>query len=406
MAPTLSPTSKDALDRLLADAVSSKSMPALMFGVTTAEGPIYMHTEGAKLVDDPASGAIDADTVFWLVSQTKLVTSIAALQLMEQGKVALDTPVEGILPWLAGPVVVTGQDEAGKPTTVPALGKVTFGQLLNHTSGLDSSAGKKTAHGMSAVYSHCGADLETYFSVLKGSLPGVPLKFEPGTDFVYGYSSDCVGFIVEKLSGKSLEQYFKDHIFTPLDITSASFYLTPALKERLLPLAYRNKSGVLQRWEGPLPFEQDPAKVRMHYGGMSLYASQKDYLTLLRHLLQIKAGTATTPILSPASVESLFTPTLPPAGAASLSAFLKMPPGSVQFGRGLFVTTVDFPGIRKKGTGAWGGGANTNFFIDPTTGVAGVLATQLHPRADKTHFRLCLEMEKELYKRLEDENEG
>ncbi|KAJ7018822.1 beta-lactamase/transpeptidase-like protein [Mycena alexandri] len=397
MAPTLSTTSKEAIDRMLAEAVSSKSMPALFFGVTTAEGPIYMQTEGTKLVDDPASGAIDEDTVYYLASQTKLITSIAALQLLEQGKITLDTPAEGILPGLGNPVIVTGHDEEGNPITIPAQGKITFGQLLNHTSGLDSSAAKKTAHDMSEVYSHCGADLATYFNVLKGSLPGVPLKFEPGSDFVYGFSSDCVGFIVEKLSGKSLDQYFKDHIFSPLGITSASFYLTPALKERLLPLSYRNKNGVLERWNGPLPFEQDPAKLRMNYGGMGLYASQKDYLTLLRHLLQIKAGTAATPILSLASVEALFTPTLPAAGAASLSQFLRLPPGSVQYSCGFFVTIMDFPGLRKKGTGAWGGAAHTNFFIDPTTGVAGILATQLHPRADKTHFRLCLETEKELY---------
>ncbi|KAJ7745677.1 beta-lactamase/transpeptidase-like protein [Mycena metata] len=399
MPPTLSPTSKEAIDRMLAEAVFSKSMPALFFGVTTAEGPIYMHTEGTKLVDDPASGAIDEDTVYYLASQTKLVTSIAALQLLEQGKITLDTLAEDVLPELANPVIVTGHDEQGNPITIPAQGKITFGQLLNHTSGLDSSAAKKTAHGMSEVYSHCGADLATYFDVLKDSLPGVPLKFEPGSDFVYGFSSDCVGFIVEKLSGKSLDQYFKDHIFSPLGITSASFYLTPVMKARLLPRAYRNKDGVLERWKGPPPFEEDPAKLQMNYGGMGLYASQKDYLTLLRHLLQIKADTLTaaTPILSPASVEALFTPTLSAAGAASLSQFLQLPPGSVQYTCGFFVTITDFPGIRKKGTGAWGGAAHTNFFIDPTTGVAGILATQLEPRADKTHFRLCLAVEKELY---------
>ncbi|KAJ7927592.1 beta-lactamase [Mycena leptocephala] len=365
--PTLSASQKETLTRIL------QSTPALFFGVTTADGPIYMHQEGKKLVDDPTSDSIDEDTVYWLCSQTKLITS--------QGKIAFDTPVESVFPELANPVVVTGHDEAGNPLTTPAKGKITLGLKRSRPNGL------------SDVYAHRDEDVAKILSVLKGSYPGMPLKFEPGTDFAYGFSTDCAGFIVERLSGKSLEQYFQDHIFGPLGITSASFYLTSALNERLLPLSYRTKSGVLESWKGPPVIDLDP---RM-----------KDYLTVLRHLLQIIAGTAATPILSRASVDSLFAPTQTPAGAVTLEGFmaaydphLGVPAQSAQFGRGLFVTTADVPGRRRAGSGSWGGWANTSYFVDPTTGVAAVFATQLVPMADDRIHRLYDALERTLYAEL------
>ncbi|KAJ7168538.1 beta-lactamase/transpeptidase-like protein [Mycena filopes] len=370
-----------------------------------------MHQEGTKLVDDPTSEAIDEDTVFWLCSQTKMITSIAALQLIDRGMITLDTPVEKILLELANPVIVTEHDEEGRPSAVvPAKGKITFGQLLNHSSGLDYGVdGTTPASGMPVAYAHSykGEDVSAFFKILKGSLPGIPLRFEPGTNYAYGFSTDCAGFIVERLSGKSLEQYFQDHIFAPLGITSASFYLTPNLKERLLPLSYRLNTGVIERWKRPSVVEVDPVHVRVHMGGVGVYASQKDYLAILRHLLQIQAGIATTPILSRASVDSMFASTLPASGAATLSVmarladpYLGLPGRCSQFGRGLCVNTVDVPGKRRAGSGAWGGWANTSFFVDPATGVAAVFATQLVPAGDDAHKRLFDVLEREMYSGL------
>ncbi|KAJ7018823.1 beta-lactamase/transpeptidase-like protein [Mycena alexandri] len=413
MAPrNFSPSQKEALDLILSTAVSTKSTPALFFGLTTAEGPIYMHQEGHKLVDDPASDAIDEDTVFWLCSQTKLITTIAALQLIEQEKITLDTPVETVLPELANPVVVIDHDGAGRPrTTVPAKAKIMLGQLLNHSSGLDYWIDRVAAEDdLSPPYTHSykDEDASMFFKILQGSLSGVPLKFEPGTDFGYGSSTDCAGFVVERLSGKSLEQYFQDHIFAPLGITSASFYLTPALKDRLLPLSYRAKSGVLERWDKPSVIDQDPANVRVHLGGVGLYASQKDYLTILRHLLQISAGSAVKPILSRASVDSMFRPTLTPAGTRTLGAlvnvfnpYLNFPTGSAQFSCGLNVNTADLPGKRRAGSGGWGGWANTSFSVDPTAGVAVVFGTQLLPPGDKTYERVYADLENAVYAALQ-----
>ncbi|KAJ6631566.1 beta-lactamase/transpeptidase-like protein [Mycena sp. CBHHK59/15] len=307
---------------------------------------------------------------------TKLITTIAALQLIEQGKIALSTPVAQVLPELADPVILTGRDAAGKPaTTAPAQNAITLGHLLNHTSGMEYNlecAPSRTFPAAIARGYGKDEDSATFFEVLKGALPGQLLKFEPGTDFAYGLSTHCVGFIVERLSGKSLDQYFKDHIFTPLGITSASFYLTPALKERLLPLSFRNSEGTLERWNNQVTImPQDPEQTNVHFGGAGLYGSLKDYLTLLRHLLQIKAGTAVAhPLLAPASVASLFEPTLHAPATNSLATMLGMPAGSAQFSRGLMLNTVDLPGRRRVGSGSWAGWACTSFVVDPDTGVA------------------------------------
>ncbi|KAF7336866.1 hypothetical protein MVEN_02122900 [Mycena venus] len=362
-------TQKSTFDRILTDAVSSKSTAASFFGVTNAEGPLYIHTVGTKLVDDPASEPIDEDTVFWLCSQTKLITTIAALQLIEQGKITLDTPVETVLPELANPVVVTAHDEAGRPvTTMPAKGKITFGQLLNHTSGLDYGIDGTTpmtgaTRGMPLAYSYGykdGEGVSKFCEILKGSLPGIPLRFEPGTNFAYGFSSDCAGFVVERLSGKSLEQYFKDHIFAPPRYYVCIF----------LPLA---------AIEGPAPAPVIPHR-------------------------EWDLGSTPNAILSSDSVDSIVAPTLPTTGVDTLTVivnmtapYLGLPAGAAQFGRGLLVNSVDIPGKRRKGSGAWGGWASTSFFVDFATGVAAVFATQLIPTGDDTHERLYDELERALY---------
>ncbi|KAJ7737902.1 beta-lactamase/transpeptidase-like protein, partial [Mycena maculata] len=217
---------------------------------------------------------------------------IAALQLIGQGRIGLDTPVEQVLPELANPVVVTARDEAGKPrSTTPAKVEIAFGQLLNHSSGLDYSLDGTTPNGMLNAYPHslqrpgCLGVLQDLSVETQGSLAGVPLKFEPGTDFgADAYDLTCSRFIIERLSGKSLEKYLI-YFLRLLGIKHTSFYLTPPLKERLLPLSYRNESGTIQRWNRPLVVDHNPASVNVHFVGSGLFSSQKDYLAILRHWL-------------------------------------------------------------------------------------------------------------------------
>ncbi|KAJ7695988.1 beta-lactamase/transpeptidase-like protein [Mycena rosella] len=410
---SLAEEQRKSIRGIMSRAVESKTVPALFCGVTDQNGNIFIHQEGRKIVDDPTSQPLDEDAVFWICSQTKLITSIAALQLIEQGKIQLSTPVSQILPELANPVIVTARDADGKPTaTTPAKNPITLGQLLNHTSGMEYNLEGAPFGSFPRATTHAygkDEDSSTFFRLNKGSFPGEHLKFEPGTDFAYGFSTDCVGFIVERLSGKSLDQYFKDHIFSPLGITSASFYLTPDLKERLLPLSVRDSEGKLAMWNNePKIIDQDPENTNVHFGGVGLYSSLKDYLAVLRHLLQIKGrfpGKAANPILTEASVAALFKPTLDSdtLAADSVAKMFGLPTGSAQFSRGLMLTTVDVPGRRKKGVGAWAGWACTSYIIDPETGIAAVLGTQLIPSHgfDPAYEMLWVEVEAAIYEGLE-----
>ncbi|KAJ7758526.1 beta-lactamase/transpeptidase-like protein [Mycena maculata] len=406
---SLSAQQQDAIRGIMSRAVGNKIVPALFCGVTDQNGEIFMHQEGRKVLGDPSSEPLDEDAVFWICSQTKLITSIAAMQMIEQGRIQLSTPVSQILPELADPVIVTARDSEGKPAaTAPANIPITFGQLLNHTSGMEYHLEGADGYRFPVPSRHSygkDEDSSTFFSLNKGSFPaGQLLKFEPGTDFAYGWSTDCVGFIVERLSGKSLDQYFKDHIFSPLGLTSASFYLTQDLKERILPLSIRDSEKKLTRWDNQVPIiDQDPQKTNVHFGGVGLYSTQKNYLAVLRHLLQIKAGKATNPILSDASVAALFEPTLPPTATNSLAKIMGVPDGSAQFSTGLMVTTVDMPGRRKKGSGSWAGWACTSYFIDPDTGIAAVFGTQLIPAAmfDMAYEVLWMDVEEAIYAGLQ-----
>ncbi|KAJ7171795.1 beta-lactamase/transpeptidase-like protein [Mycena crocata] len=310
---SLSEQQQNDIRGIMAQAVESGSVPALFCSVTDQNGTIFMHQVGQTVVGDPASPPLEEDAVFWLGSQTKLITTIAALQLVEQGKIKLSTPVSQILPELVDPVIVTARDADGKATeTTPAKTPITLAHLLNHTSGMEYNIEGAKFGAFPAATLHAYSkdeDSATFFKLNKGSHPGQLLKFEPGTDFAYG-------------------------------ITSASFYLTPDLKKRLLPPAIRDSENRLVPWAGQFDIiDQDPEKPNVHFGGVGLYCAQKDYLAVVCHLLQIKAGEAENPLLSTTSTAELFEPTLNATAAGSLAKMLSMPAGvgSDQACRSLFV---------------------------------------------------------------------
>ncbi|KAJ7288425.1 beta-lactamase [Mycena rebaudengoi] len=370
-----------------------------------------MQQVGTKIVDDHSSGFVDEDSIYMLCSQTKFITAIAAMQLIEQGKITLDTPVDEVLPELANPVVVTEYGADGKPSaTTPAKSKITFGQLLNHSSGLDYYLGGYPLDSMlpfsyTTIYKDNRSGVSEFFKLNKGALPGQPLRFEPGTGFAYGFGNDCAGFVIERLSGKSLEDYFQEYIFSPLGIKSISFYPTPEIKERLLPLAFRKPDRTVEPFNDRFIIPpRNPAEIKVHLGGVGLFGSLKDYLTILRHVLQIKVGKAVNPILSTASVEEFFKPSLSEGGVTMLGQMipylakgLDMPAGAQQYSHGLLLNTVDVPGKRRKDSAAWSGWANTSFFIDPASGIAFVLGTQLAPPGDDEYEKLYNEVERALY---------
>jgi len=402
---TLSPDGKRALDNFIKETLDAKKTPGFILGVSNIDDEIYFHGGGPSVVDDPTSGEINPDSVFWLCSQTKLIAALAALKLLDQGKITLDTPVENYLPELRNPVIVDQSSEK-ETTFTPAKTAITVKHLLNFTSGLFYPFSAENPFALPEAYyskdMHAAADpVSAFFDIVKGGLPGVPLKFEPGTDFVYGWSSDVLGFLVEKISGKTLEEFCKEHIFNPLGMET-SFYLTPELRRRLVDLSFREKDGTLSRWANQVKvIEQDPAKLKLHLGGVGLYSSMRDYLKLLRHLMQINAGrSVANPILTQETVREIWVPALSETGAKSLSEMLKIP--DLQWGTAMAIASEDRPQRRKKGSVWWGGWAGTGHFIDPTSGIAVVIGFQIVPD-DVELMTASIALEAALYSALATE---
>ncbi|TFK75714.1 beta-lactamase [Pluteus cervinus] len=391
---------KANIQRIVTEAVQSGEAPAIVYGVSNLEGEIVFAQTGQRVLNDPSSGTVDKNSIFWVCSQTKLVTSLAVFQLIEQGKLTLDTPAAELLPELVNIVVLDGV------TTRPAKSPILIRHLLNQTSGLFYAPSglipMPFGLGLPYVTRYSKEDpVGEFFRILKGTYPGIPLKADPGTEFSYGYSTDILGFIVQRVSGKSLEQYFKDHIFGPIGITTASFHRTPELSNKAVSLSSREADGSFSsNVERLAIIEHDPDHVNLYLAGIGLHTSLTDYLALLRHLLRIHGGLPVDrPVISQAAARNLFQPTLSDKPAEMLNRWQK--PfrfgDNFQWGNALCLNTTDWPGKRRKDSGWWFGWAGTYYFMDPTTGVAAVLGTQVVPSRGPAVTAVWKRLEEALY---------
>lgn len=388
------------IQAIITEAVQGGKTPGLVFGATSSEKELCFIHAGNHKYGDPSSEAMSSESTFWICSTAKLVVSIAALQLCEKGKLQFDEPVTNILPELVNPIVLdegAGVSSGGQLGFRPATEVMKIRHLFNHSSGLfyPRDPGRIYSAGYDPQHA-----VQQFFELIKGDYPGVPLKHEPGTSFAYGWSTDVLGFVLEKITGGTLEQYCKENIFLPLNIKT-SFHLTPDLKSRLVSIAFRKRDGEVSSVvpsQEPSTIEQDPKKINLHLGGTGIYSSMRDYLTILRHILQILDGSVHKPILSFNTARSLFRPCLTPSGEQELKLCLQPFHGvGDSWSSALCVNTSDIPRKRKRGSGWWYGWLGTYYFIDPETGVAAVLGSQLLPTLDPGVLRLWDQCEQALY---------
>ncbi|KAF9045334.1 beta-lactamase/transpeptidase-like protein [Panaeolus papilionaceus] len=402
MPVSLSPEGRRALDELSRQTAERNVIPGFVYAASSVDGEIYLTSGGTKLVDDPTSAPVDPDTVFWICSMTKMLGHLAALQLIERGQLSQDTPVSDYFEEFKNPIVV-GNLENPSPNPQPAKTVLRVKHLLNFTSGLVYYPISELMSELPETYTHSYHEDEdpyaAFFKLVKGPHPALPLEFEPGTNFGYGYSSDVLGFIVEKISGKTLEEYFQENIFKPLGL-KMSFYLTPELQQHLLPLVHRTGDGKLEAWANQAKvIEREVAKVKIHFAGVGVYASLRDYLAVLRHILQIHAGTAQSPIAKRETILSMFEPTLNEKSANTLEVFINHP--NCQWSTALGVASKDWAEGRKRGSAFWSGWANTHFHMDPQTGVAAIFGSQLHPAFDAELWQVYTQFERTLYDNLQ-----
>ena len=382
------------IDRVLQTATDRGDVPGVVAMAATREGPVYQGAFGRRALPDGPPMA--ADSVFWIASMTKAITSTAAMQLVEQGRLSLDGPIAEILPELAAPQVLEGFDAAGEPKLRPARRPITLRQLITHTAGF--------------VYDIWCPEMGRYME--KTGTPGIiscqnaalmlPLVFEPGERWDYGISIDWVGKAVERVSGQTLGDFFAENLFGPIGMRDTGFGVAPDRRARLVGMHVRSEDGGL----GPILFEL-PQEPEFQMGGGGLYGTAADYLAFQQIFLnQGRADgrqvlrSETVRLMSQNAMGDLNVRRLEsvvPAYSNDAEFF----PGMVKkWGLGFMISTEAVPGGRDPGSLAWAGLGNTYFWIDPARGVAGVILMQLIPFADPKALALLDGFEKAVYTAL------
>ncbi|HZM27770.1 MAG TPA: serine hydrolase domain-containing protein, partial [Gemmatimonadales bacterium] len=232
--------------------------------------------------------------------------------------------------------------------------------------------------------------------------PAGPLLFEPGTQWIYGTSVDWLGRLVEKLSGKSLEEYFRERIFTPLKMPD-TFYNVPETKQARLVTVHRRPDG---RADAPLVEQpsQPPRPATSFNGGGGLSSTANDYMRFERMILN-GGSLDGARILSSDSVALMGKDQIGDVGVAALKTaqpdlsmdFTFIDDGKDKWGLGFLRTTRQVPGKRSAGSLSWGGVYNTYFWIDPARGIAGVILMQFLPFADTKALAIYDAFERGVY---------
>ncbi|WWC64310.1 uncharacterized protein I303_106920 [Kwoniella dejecticola CBS 10117] len=420
MVPKLKTGAKEKIDRLLHEVVSKRQVPAVVYGATNVEGPIYLNQDGDVYFDDPSRGKIDEDTTMALYSMTKFITSIAALQLVDSGLLSLDNPdtIAKYLPDLVSLPLIEGYNANDTPILTKPKNKITLRMLLSHSAGtgythreriLDKWIEQKPRIPLFEP----GASIESLLT---------PLIYEPGTTWRYGNALDWVGVLVERASGLDLENYFAQYIFQPCNVTSMTFYPTKQVQEHQMPMSIRDAEGKIQvPRDGGIGFRRPktPAEVTFLSGGAGLYGTQKDYLAILRGILRSDPRNRgclrdnEKASLSEQMFMEMFKPSLPSGegydGSRRLADFVAeanyahpIPTeDTVNHSVACMINLEKWTDRRQAGSGCWSGTGRTQWWIDPTTGVAGICATQLRCGTPDPWYQVYVDYEKALYNSIE-----
>jgi len=367
---SLEPETAASLAGALAGAVERGDTPGVVGLVVNRDGVLF---EGAAGQLDVANGvAMPVDAIFNIASMTKPVTSAAVMILFERGSLDLDDPVSAFLPGFDALEVISSFDpQSGVATTVPATTVMTVRHLLSHTSGIGYAFANSTV-----------ARLQQGTAAAEWELP---LLNEPGARWNYSASTRVLGRIVEELTSESLADFLEAEIFEPLGMVDTS-YAVPADQQARLPTLHVRAGATLQ--EVPQGAPAVPAPPFNGDGG--LYSTARDYGQFMRLFLN-GGALGGVRILSESSVQlmgenqigALFVEQQEAANPALTRPF-PLGAGVDKFGLGFQITGAEGSGgARSPGSLAWAGLFNTEFWIDPQSGVAATLLMQVLPFYDE-----------------------
>ena len=367
---------QDAIDGLLEAAAEDGTLPGVIAIAGDRDGTLYEGAFGRLDVDGVQPARVD--TMLAIASMTKAIASVAALQLIEQGRLDLEQTVSSVVPAFKELQVLDGFDGETPRLRAPAS-QATLRQLLTHTSGLG--------------YTFTNAELLRYhelegpsgaLALTRADLYRLPLVGDPGVRWEYGTSTDWLGQVIEAISGQDLDAYCAQHIFAPLGMPDTSFSPSEQQRARMMSLHARAPDGTLVR--SPIELPREP---EYFSGGHGAYSTAGDYLRFMRALLR-DGELDGERILRPQTVELAFSdqlrgaplPELMRSAVPELINDVPALPLRQGWGLGFHLLEEDLPGMRRAGTGDWAGLFNCYFWIDRASGVSAAFLTQVLPFYD------------------------
>lgn len=370
------------IDAVLKARIEAGDVPGVVAMAATKDAVIYQAAFGVRAKGAPV--AMSLDSVFAIASMTKLLTSIAAMQLVERGKLSLDEPMARIDPTLDAPQVLDGFDAKGHPQLRPARKPITLRHLLTHTSGLS--------------YQLWDANVLRYGKEARSNpdLPRTLLMFDPDTRWSYGASLDRVGRLVEIVGGLTLDRYFLDNITGPLGMQDTGYTTTDAQRLRQASLHVRKSDGTLI---AQALVKQ--ARPKEFSGGGGIKSTAPDFLTLLQALLNGGKGILrpqTVALMSAnqtGNIEAGILRTTNPALSNDVDFF---PGVRLRWGLADMINIDPVPEGRAAGSRTWAGLYNTYYWIDPATRIAAVFMMQVLPFADRRALNVYRQFERGIYR--------
>ena len=376
------------IDEVLENAVQNEDVPFIVGMVANKNEICYSGSSGDATEGTPAG----LETVFRIFSMTKAVGALAAAILMDRGKLALDTPVEKILPDFGKLMVLEGFENDNPIMRKPKV-QATIRHLATHTSGLEYEFWNKNVFEYMSLTGH-----PTILSGLKKSL-FYPMTSDPGTRWGYGISIDWLGQVVEAIDGRSIDKFCKDEIFEPLGMNSTDFELSFNMQSRLADIKARGEDG---RFE--LSELMPPSEPEVYGMGHSLFSTAPDYIRFLRMFLrggeldgnqilsQDMLATMTSDLMQGLVFEKMCT--IVPPTTADVDPF---PGTKVTHSFAFLRNEEQILGKRSAGSLTWAGVLNTHYWLDPAKGIAAVIMTQSLPFVEERFMNTYDSYEKAVY---------
>lgn len=373
------------LDQHFAHVVDEGRLPGFLVSVARAGRVAHLTTHGRR--DRAAALPVESDTLWRIYSMSKPITSVAALILLEEGRLALTDPVSRFLPEFTDPQVhVSG---SGCDLVTRPAQPILIQHLLTHTAGLTFAF--YHSHPVDALYR--AANLES--SVVPGSTLAetcavyakLPLQFEPGTQWNYSVATNVLGRVIEVVSGQPLDEFVAERVFRPLGMTDAGFWVPPEHMDRLAELYGETEDGGIEPTPG-LPLKYRP---RFLSGSGGVVATAHDYHRFME-MLRRGGELDGVRVLSAETVALMTRNHLP--GGADLRSFGARPhdePGNAGVGFGLGVSVVIDPDRTTApaglGTYGWSGVATTTFWVDPSRDLTVQFMTQVRHRTSRSYWQ-------------------